>query len=122
MQEDQVHVHPTRADYIDYVNRTLQSIESSLVALQQQLHEVQGIVTLLADLESTDSSQETDSATGAPVIASPPAVPSVPESTVPQPTLRAIKLSKREQLALARQRARDWAARELNRTRRNHPI
>jgi hypothetical protein len=105
MQEDRVHIQPiTRADYIAYIDCN-ESIKSSLASLHEPLRKVRETVTLLADLETTtDSSQEAeDSVTETPVVAfaSAPAIPSVPEPTLPQPTLHAVKLSRREQLALA---------------------
>ena len=102
--------------------------------LQEEVQELQEILTLLAELASLDTmGQDIDRALAAP---SAPPVPraavassaptelhsSVVSSQLPiaQSVQQARRLSNREQLALARQRARDWAARELSRKDNRH--
>jgi hypothetical protein len=114
------------ADYVDHISCALETIESSIASLQEELWEVHEIVTLLADLESTNSIEEVNrEATAPPVAPEPtsrpqlPVAQSVQELMVAQPIQQAVRFSNREQLALAQQRARDWAARELNWSRRS---
>jgi hypothetical protein len=126
MQEDhRVHINlVTQADYIDYISQALETtIKTTVMRLQEELHELRELVTLLADLASSDTTlgQEIDRATAAlsaPSEALPPAVP--PQLPVAQPVQQEVRLSNHEQLALARQRARDWAARELSRKNNHH--
>jgi conjugal transfer/entry exclusion protein len=136
MREDRrVHIDlVTQADYINYVSQALEVIESMVTRLQEEVQELQELLTDLADLASIDTfGQDIDRALAEP------SVPPVPRATaassaptelhslvvssqlpVAQSVQQARWLSNREQLALARQRARDWAARELTRTNNRH--
>ena len=98
----------TCSDYIEHIHRTLKSIESSIASLQGQLQEVQQLVSLLSDLESDQSVEEAGSKATvyAPVAES----TTQPQPLVTQPIQQAVRLSNHEQLALAQQRVRDWAA------------
>ena len=124
----------TRTDYVDYISQALEVIETTVTRLQEEVQELRELLTLLAHLASTDTfGQDIDRALAEP------SVPPVPRATavssaptelhssvvssqlpVTQSVQQARRLSNREQLALARQRARDWAARELTRTNNRH--
>ena len=112
----------TRADYVDYISQALETIETTVTRLQEELQELRELVTLLADLASSDTlGQEIDRATAAPPAPSVPPSPAVlPQLPITQPIQQAVWLSNREQLALAQQRARDWAERELSRKNNQH--
>ena len=103
--------------YINYISQALETIETTVTRLQEEVQELQELIMLLADLASTNTlGQEiTNRATAAPPAPSVPPSPVVtPQLPIAQPVQQAVRLSNREQLALARQRARDWAARELS--------
>jgi hypothetical protein len=112
----QVHINLiTQADYIDYISQALEVIETTVMRLQEEVQELRELLTLLADLASMDTmGQDINRALAEPPA---PSVPSPPAAAlqlpVAQPIQHAVRLSNCEQLALARQRARDWAAREL---------
>ena len=124
MREDcRVHINlVTRADYIDYISQALETIETTVTRLQEELHELWELVTLLADLAFSDTlGQEIDRATATPSVPSGALLPAdPPQLPIAQPVQQAVRLSNREQLALARQRARDLAARELSRKNNRH--
>jgi len=119
----------TRADYVDHFSQALDVIEGTVNRLHEEVQELRELINLLAELAADDTvGQDIDRASAEPPA---PSVPS-PASTVPsspaiavelpvaQPVQHARRLSNREQLALARQRARDWAARELTRSNNRH--
>jgi hypothetical protein len=118
MQEDRrVHINLViQADYVDYISQALETIETTVTRLQEELQELQELVTLLADLASSDTlGQEINRATAAPSAPSvPPSMAVAPQLPIAQPVQQAVRISNHEQLALAQQRARDWAARELS--------
>jgi hypothetical protein len=125
-----VHINlVTRADYVAYVSEALQVIEGTVNRLHEEVQELRELVTLLAELAAEDTlGQDIDRASAEPPAPSvPSSAPTVPSSLaiavaqpVVQPVQHARRLSNREQLALARQRARDWAARELTRSNNRH--
>jgi hypothetical protein len=125
-----VHINlVTRADYVAYVSEALEVIEGTVNRLHEEVQELRELVTLLAELAAEDTlGQDIDRASAEPpapsVPSSAPTVPSSPAIAVAlpivQPVQQARRLSNREQLALARQRARDWAARELTRSNNRH--
>jgi vacuolar-type H+-ATPase subunit I/STV1 len=106
----------TCSDYIEHISRALKSIESSIARLQGQLQEVQQLISLLSDLESVKSSTEEikNEATVSAIVTE---STSPPQLLVAQPIQQVVRLSNRKQLVLAHQRARDWAAHELNHSR-----
>ena len=119
----------TRADYVDHFSQELDVIEGTVNRLHEEVQELRELINLLAELAADDTvGQDIDRASAeppAPSVSSPaPTVPSSPaiavELPVAQPVQHARRLSNREQLALARQRARDWAARELTRSNNRH--
>ena len=105
MQEDhRVHINlVTRADYIDYVSQALEVIETTVTRLQEEVQELRELLTLLADLASTDTfGQDIDRALAEPPAPSVPPPPAVAHQLpVTQPIQCAVRLSNREQLALA---------------------
>jgi hypothetical protein len=121
----------TRADYVDHFSQALDVIEGTVNRLHEEVQELRELINLLAELAADDTvGQDIDRASAeppAPSVSSPaPTVPSSPsiavELPVAQPVQHARRLSNREQLALARQQARDWAARELTHSNnRHHP-
>jgi hypothetical protein len=127
MREDRwVHINlVTLADYVNYISQALETIETTVMRLQEELQELRELVTLLPDLASSSNTlgQEIDRVTAAPSVPSvalPPAVPT--QLLVAQPVQQAVWLSNHEQLALACQRARDWAEHEHSRPRRNQSL
>jgi hypothetical protein len=119
----------TRADYVDHFSQALDVIKGTVNRLHEEVQELRELINLLAELAADDTvGQDIDRASAeppAPPVSSPaPTVPSSPaiavELPVAQPVQHARRLSNREQLALARQRARDWAARELTRSNNRH--
>jgi hypothetical protein len=124
-----VHINlVTRADYVKHVSEALDVIEGTVNRLHEEVQELWELVNLLAELAADDTvGQDIDRASVEPPAPSvPSSAPTVPSSAiaaelpVAQHVQHARWLSNREQLALARQRARDWATRELTRSNHRH--
>ena len=114
----------TQADYIDYFNQALEVIEGTVNRLHEEVQELRELVNLLAELAADDTvGQDINQASAEPPAPSAPSPPVVAaELPVAQPVQQAVRLSNHEQLALGRQRARDWAARELLRSNRHQSL
>ena len=123
MQETQwTHISlVTRADYVDYISQALEVIESMVTRLHEEVQELRELLMDLADLVTADTfGQDIDRALAEPPVHPIPRATATSSDTtenhssvavsqlpVAQSVPQARRLSNCEQLALARQRARD---------------